>query len=292
MTSIWNTIFAPGLFSYSFVVHAWVAASAIAVLAALVGFFVNLRGEAFVAHAVPRGAFAGAAGAFLIGVNSILGLSVFAILMALGMGLMRRRSHNGVITALALVTALGLGDLFLTVGNTYAPEVFALLFGQLLGISGSEMVAISVLSVCLVGVIAVVYRPLLLASTVPDFAAARGVSLTAMNVTFTLLVALAASLTVPVVGALLAFSLMIGPAAAGWYLAKTPWGAMVYSVGIALGTVWVAIVIGYDSSLPIGFLVAGLSLLAYMVARAINWFRRRPAGEAAVVAPGSGALAR
>ncbi|MHB1527447.1 MAG: metal ABC transporter permease [Candidatus Dormibacteria bacterium] len=273
MAGFLHTIFAPGLFTYPFAVHAWVAASAIAVLAALVGFFVNLRGESFVAHAVPRGAFAGAAGAFLVGVNSILGLSVFAIAMGLGMGLMRRRSHNGVITALALVTALGLGDLFLTIGNAYAPEVFALLFGQLLGVSGSEMVAIAVLSVVLVGVIAAVYRPLLLASTVPEFAASRGVSLTAMNVTFTLLVALAASLTVPVVGALLAFSLMIGPAAAGWYLARTPWGAMLYSVGIALGVVWLSIVIGYDSSLPIGFLVAAFCLAAYIVARGIHWAR-------------------
>lgn len=279
MASLLDQIFAPGLFTYPFAVHAWVAASAIAVLAALVGFFVNLRGEAFVAHAVPRGAFAGAAAAFLVGVNSILGLSVFAIAMALGMGLMRRRSHNGVITALALVTALGLGDLFLTIGNAYAPEVFALLFGQLLGVSGAEMVAITLLSVLLIAVIAVVYRPLLLASTVPEFAASRGVSLTAMNVTFTLLVALAASLTVPVVGALLAFSLMIGPAAAGWYLAKTPWGAMLYSVGIALVAVWLSIVIGYDTSLPIGFLVSALCLGAYIGARGVHWARRRRPAE-------------
>ncbi|RIV20947.1 metal ABC transporter permease [Alicyclobacillaceae bacterium I2511] len=274
MTNLWQHIFEPGLFTYPFLIHAWISASAVAIISPLIGFFVNLRGESFVAHAVPRGAFAGAAAAFLVGANSILGLSVFALAMALSMGFMRRHSQNGVITALTLVMALGLGDLFLTIGNTYAPEVFALLFGQLLGVSASETMAITVLSVVLVIVVGIVFRPLLLSSTVPEFAAARGVSLTAMNLTFAVLVALDASLTVPVVGALLAFSLMIGPAAAGGYLAKSPWGAMGYAIAVALGSVWIAIIIGYDTSLPIGFLVASLSLVAYVVARLIHMARK------------------
>ncbi|MCY0907680.1 MAG: metal ABC transporter permease [Sulfobacillus thermotolerans] len=119
------------------------------------------------------------------------------------------------------------------------------------------------------------FRPLLLSSAVPEFAAARGVSLTTMNVVFTVLVALAASLTVPVVGALLAFSLMIGPAAAGWYLGKSPSQAMAYAVLVALGSVWISIVIGYDTSLPVGFLVATFCMLAYGGARWIHSARNR-----------------
>src|SRR6202021_4325810 len=63
--------------------NAWESASIVAVVAGVVGFFIVLRGSAFAAHALPNGAFAGAAGASLIGVDAIIGLAVFSILGAL-----------------------------------------------------------------------------------------------------------------------------------------------------------------------------------------------------------------
>jgi zinc/manganese transport system permease protein len=70
-------------------VNAWVTASIVAVIAGVVGFFVVLRGAAFVADAVPQGAFAGAAGAAgaaLLGINTLIGLAVFALAGSLGIG--------------------------------------------------------------------------------------------------------------------------------------------------------------------------------------------------------------
>ena len=122
-----------------FMVNAWTVASIVAVVAGLVGFFVVLRGSAFVAHAVPNGSFAGAAGASLIGINTLVGLGVFSLLGALGIGLLGRRGRHDVVTALALVLMLGLGSLFLSLSVEYAPEVYSLLFGEVLGISSNEV---------------------------------------------------------------------------------------------------------------------------------------------------------
>ncbi len=94
-----------------FMVNAWEVSSVVAVVAGLVGFFVVLRGSAFVAHAVPNGSFAGAAGASLIGINTLIGLGAFSLLGALGIGLLGRRGRHDVVTALALVMMLGLGSL-------------------------------------------------------------------------------------------------------------------------------------------------------------------------------------
>src|ERR1700685_3348941 len=95
-------------------VNAWIVASIVAVVAGVVGFFVVLRGAAFVADAVPQGAFAGAAGASLIGVNTLVALSVFALAGALGIGWLGRHGRRDVATALTLVLMLGLGALFLS----------------------------------------------------------------------------------------------------------------------------------------------------------------------------------
>src|ERR1017187_5369396 len=122
-----------------FMVNAWTVASIVAVVAGLVGFFTVLRGSAFVAHAIPNGSFAGAAGASLIGINTIVGFGVFALLGALGIGVLGRPGRHDVATALALVVMLGLGALFVSLNVEYAPETFSLLFGEILGVSSSQL---------------------------------------------------------------------------------------------------------------------------------------------------------
>src|SRR5271170_2769576 len=122
-----------------FMVNAWLVASIVAVVAGVVGFFTVLRGSAFVAHAIPNGSFAGAAAASLVGVSTLLGLGIAAVISALGIGWLGRRGRHDVATALALVVMLGLGALFLSLSVEYAPEVYSLLFGEILGISSSQL---------------------------------------------------------------------------------------------------------------------------------------------------------
>src|ERR1700751_4662010 len=145
-----------------FMVNTWIVATLVAVVGGAVGFFVVLRGSSFVAHAVPSGSFAGAAAASLVRVTTLLGPGVFAIGGALGIGLLGRRGRHDVATALTLVFMLGLGALFLSFSAAYAPEVYSLLFGEVLGISENQVgPTIALAVVCLV-VLGVLYRRLLL----------------------------------------------------------------------------------------------------------------------------------
>src|ERR1039458_696731 len=122
-----------------FMVNAWIVATIVAVVAGVVGFFVVLRGSAFPAHAIPNGAFAGGAGANLVGVNPLVGLAAFSLLAALGIGSLGRRGRHDVVTALALVMMLALGALFLSRSTQYEPEIYSLLFGEVLGVSTAEL---------------------------------------------------------------------------------------------------------------------------------------------------------
>ena len=70
---------------------------------------------------------------------------------------------------------LGLGALFLSFSTEYAPEIYALLFGEVLGVSTSEVLPVAILAAGCVAAIAVLYRPLLLSSVMPELAEARGV---------------------------------------------------------------------------------------------------------------------
>lgn len=247
----------------NFMINAWEAGTLVAIVAGVVGFFAVLRGAAFAAHAIPNSAFAGAAGASLIGLNPIVGLAAFSLLGAFMITGLGRRARLDVATALAIVMLLGLGALFLSLTTEYAPEVYSLLFGEILGVSTDELLPTAVIgTVCIVGII-VLYRPLMLSTVLPDVAEARGVTSGRMDVLFLIIVAMATTMAVPVVGSLLIFSLLISPAAAASSLASKPFAAMALSVLIALATIWTAIALSYLWNLPIGFLVGSLGVVAY-----------------------------
>lgn len=260
-----------------FMVDAWVVAGIVSVIAGAVGFFVVLRGSAFPAHAIPNSAFAGAAAAALLGVAPLLGMATAAVLTALVIASLGRRGRQDVATALALVLMLALGTVFLSRTGEYEQQLFALLFGEVLGVSTSSLLPVAVLAVACVLSLAVLYRPLLLSSVVPEVGAARGVSPALTEAAFLVVLALATAMTVPVVGALLIFSLMIGPPSAARALTDRPRTAVGLSVVLALVTAWSAIAMSYASDWPIGFFVGVLGAAWYGFGRV--WTRSTVRGE-------------
>jgi zinc/manganese transport system permease protein len=263
-----------------FMVNAWITASMVAVIAGVVGFFVVLRGAAFVADAVPQGAFAGAAGASLLGINTLVGLAVFALVGSLGIGWLSRRGRRDVATALILVMMLGLGALFLSFTVEYSSEIFSLLFGEVLGVSTNEILPIALLGIACMLAIGALYRPLLLSSLAPESAAARGIRLSWVELAFLVIVGVATSMTLPVVGALLIFSLMIGPPAAARSLTSNPAVAIVLSVALALATVWIAIAAAFETNWPIGFFVGVGGAVCYAAGRLLSALRGSLAARA------------
>ncbi|HWE57316.1 MAG TPA: metal ABC transporter permease [Acidimicrobiales bacterium] len=246
--------------------NTWTAATIVAVVAGAVGFFVVARGLAFAAHALPNGAFAGAAGATLVGASPLLGLGLFSVGGALSIGALGRRARHDVATALTIVAMLGLGSLFLTLRPVYAPAVSALLFGQLFGVSNGALIASWALgAVCLVA-LGTLYRPLLFSSLAPDVGAARGIRPQLLDAAFLILIALVTTTAVPIVGALLVFSLLIAPAAAARRLVDRPGPALAWGVVLALLLVWVAVAVSYETNLPPGFLVGGGGAVMYALA--------------------------
>ena len=214
-----------------FMLNTWVVATVIAVVAGCVGFFVVLRGATFAAHALPLGAFPGAAAADLLGVDALWGLFVFALAGVIGIAQFGRRQRNDVATALTLIALLGFGTLCLSLSGHYAQGVYGLLFGQVIGVSATDIPPVLAASVIVVAVIGLCFRPLLLSSVSADLGAAGGIPAARMNLLFLTVLALATAMALPVVGALLVFSLMVGPASAARAFTSRPVPAMTLSVG-------------------------------------------------------------
>lgn len=256
-----------GLFTDTFMLHAWISGTIVAVLCAFVGFFVVIKGNSFASHALPQAGFSGGAGAVLLNINPIYGLSLFVVGGALLIGFFSKKERNDIITALCLVAVLGTGALFLGLSNKYAAGAYALLFGQIVGVSYEQVFQTAILGViCILGII-FLYRPLLLTSVSKDLAESRGIHVRLIEMIFMVVLGLVSAVTVPVVGALLCFSLLIVPTAASVYITSNPRKVIILSLTFSVVTVWISLVFAYYSEWPIGFFVSIIGGIIYLISR-------------------------
>jgi zinc/manganese transport system permease protein len=262
----------PNFFSalaYPYLQNALAGGLIVAVLAAFVGYFVVLRGAAFATHALSQIGFAGAAGAVLIGAEPVLGLILFSLLGAAGLGALSLRSRaDDAGTALLLVASLGTGALFLGLASGFSSNVVALLFGTIVGVDRAQVALTAGAAACALALLAAVGRPLLFATIARDAARAAGVPVVALDFAFLGIVALAAAVTVPIVGTLLVFSLTLGPAAAALQVTTRP--ALAFPLAIAFGgaAVGAGTALAYETDWPVGFFIAAIALGEYLAARA------------------------
>lgn len=261
---------------YAFMQHAYLAGAIVAIVAGVVGYFVVLRGLSFAGHALSHIGFAGATGAVVLGVNPIFGLLAFTVGSAVGMGILGKRIHGrDVAIGIVLAWTLGLGVLFLSLYTGYATEAYALLFGEILGISLRDVLVTLIAGVITLLAVIVLYRPLLFASFDDEVAEARGVPVRFLTIAFMVILALAVSEAVQVVGVLLIFALLVTPAAIAERLTPRPARAIAISVVLALAFTWVGLFVAYYLPYPVSFFITTLAFASYVLVRLGAFMRQQ-----------------
>ena len=260
------------LFQYEFMVHAFEAGTVVALVAGAIGYFVVLRSSAFAAHALSHIGFAGATGAVVLYLNPIAGLLAFTLGAGVTIGALGSRLRGRDVTiGIVLAWTLGLGVLFISLYRGYATEAYALLFGQILGISAGDVAVTLVMGALTLVLLVVVYRPLLFSSVDEELAAARGVPVTALSMAFMAILAVAVTEAVQVVGVLLIFALIVTPAAIVVRLTCRPRTAILLSVGLALLFTWAGLAISYYSPHPVSFFITSLAFASYLAVRLLSY---------------------
>jgi zinc/manganese transport system permease protein len=192
---------------------------------------------------------------------------LMTLLAGVSMGLLGERlQQRDVAIGIVLAMSLGLGLLFLNFFTAYATEVTALLFGNVLAIEGTTVWSLLWLAILASAALAAVARPLLFASLQPELAEAKGVSLRLISVLFLAVVALGVAECAQIVGVLLVFALMVGPAAAAQRLTTRFWSGIALSVVLALAEAWLGLVLGYATDWPASFWITALSSTIYLLA--------------------------
>jgi len=253
------------MFQYDFMVNAFAAAGIVAVASGMIGYFLVLRSQTFAGHALSHVGFAGATGAVLFGLPPLWGLIGMTLLAGIGMGALGGRLEGrDVAIGIMLSFSLALGLLFLHFYTAYATQVTALMFGNVLGVDRGTLAILGISALVAIGLLLAIARPLIFASLQPEVAEARGVSLRLVSILFLAIVALAVAECAQIVGVLLVFTLMVGPAATAQRITARLGAGVATSMLFALVAAWLGITLAFYTDWPTSFWIAALSGSGYL----------------------------
>lgn len=266
------------LLGLPFVQSALVACAVLGLVAGALAPLIVARGMAFAVHGTAELAFTGGAAALLVGIGVGLGAVAGAVAAGLVFGLLglRQRERDSVI-GVVLAFGLGLGVLLLALYSGRASNKFGLLTGSIVSVDSTNLVTLAVVGTIVLGTLAVLYRPLLFASTDPEVALARGVPVRVLSVVFAVLIGLTTALAVPIVGAILVLSVMIAPGAAAARVTADPLRATLLAVAIAELALVGGTVLSLAPGLPVSGYVAAIAFACYVACRLIGRLRGRAA---------------
>jgi len=196
------------LLAQPFAQHALLAAALVAVSCGPIGPFVVTRGMSFAVHGTAELAFTGAAVGLIVADNPVAGalagsLVVAALIATLGARPRERDSAIGTI----LASGMGIGVLLLGFYRGFATAATNILFGNIFGVSGGQLLILVAIGVVVVAAMAIWCRPLLFASIDPEAAEARGVPVRRLGLVFLIVLALTVTGAAQVVGTLLVLNL-------------------------------------------------------------------------------------
>jgi zinc/manganese transport system permease protein len=280
MGHLLRAVFEPGFFTSAPVHVALLAGGVVALVSGIVGTFTVMRGQSYAGHALGDISATGGSASFLIGISPLWGFAGTSVVAAGVMDMIgvRRPRGRDLATGIVRGAGLGLAALFLywdTTRTSTSGAPVTILFGSIFTIGSSMIPVIAVFSLVAVGIVAVLYRPLLLSSVSTDLAVVRGVPVRIAGALCLAAIALAVSLSAITIGAILSTALLVGPAATALRLTSRPGLMLTWSAVIGVAATWLGVLLAYDSyywpptgrGWPVSFFVVVLILIFYLLAQ-------------------------
>ena len=254
-------------FQYEFMQRALVGGALAAIICAVVGTWVVLRGLAFMGDALAHGVLPGIALAFLWGFDLTVGALASAALMVAGINLVNRRGKLREDTGIGLlfVGMLALGVVIISRAPTFSNELTGFLFGNVLGVTSGDLRAQAVAAVLAIVLATLLYRPFLALAFNPDKSELLGLRPRLANLALLALIAVAVVSSFRAVGTLLVFGLLVAPPAAASLLVRRVPTMMATAAVLGVVSVGAGLVLSYHYDTAAGATMAGVAVLVFFV---------------------------
>nr|WP_034542469.1 metal ABC transporter permease [Companilactobacillus nodensis] len=253
--------------------RAFIASTFIAITAGLVGVFVVSRNMSFLSHTLSEIGFAGASFGILIGISPLAGMILFTMVSSVAVGSLSSESSRREASISAISSLfIGLGILFLSLSSESSSYATNILFGSIVGISSKEVHQLMILSLVVIVIFIVFYKPLAFDSFDHIGARSAGLPTRMLSIAFLVTLALSVSIGAQIVGSLLVFILLTLPGATAKYLVHSVPKLIMVSVGLSLAGVWLGLYLAFVTNWPVTFFISAFEVIAYFLGLTYkNW---------------------
>lgn len=268
---------------FEFFIRALLAAAIVGLVCAVVGSYMVLRGLAFMGDAVSHSAFPGVVAAYLLKGPFYIGAAIAAVGTALAIGWVSRRGNLRGDTTIGVLFAgmFALGIFLFSLIPNYVGDLFGFLFGQVLGIGTSDLIALAVLAVMVLAIVGLLWKELLYATFDPLGAAAAGLPVGRLDYLFLALIALTIVISLQAVGIILVVAMLVTPAATAQLVTKSFGRLVAVAIVIGIASPIVGLYLSYWANAASGATIVLVETGLFLVA--ITWrtvsvaIRPRPA---------------
>lgn len=262
------------MFSYTFMQYAFIAGTIIAIICGIISFFVIIRRLSFASHALGHISLTGASGAVLLNLSAMTGQLIINLIAGILMGAFGDKiKKNDIAIGIVLTFFLGLGTYFLFLYQSgYSGSVMSILVGNILTVTIEQIYMLLALAIFTIILLAIIARPLFISSIDPIFAESKKVPNKLISILLFVCIAITVSMACQVVGILLVFSLLIGPAAIATQWVDGFYKPIFLSTTISTITVWAGIVAAYYIDIPVSFFITSTICALYLISIAKNRF--------------------
>ena len=248
----------------------------VACTCAIAGTFVVLRGLAFVGDALAHGVLPGIATAMLLGFSGIIGAAVGAAVMMGGVSVVSRQFRLSGDTAIGLlfVGMLALGVMITSRSSSFVGDLAHILFGELLGITTTDL-AWQFIALVIVGIIAFVgRRPFLLLSVDDGLARTSGFSARLFHNVMLAMVAITVIASFQTVGTLLVLGMLIAPAATGSLFARRIESMMLIAALVGSLSTYIGLLVSYHYDLAAGASIVLTAVVIFAISATAKEIRK------------------
>ena len=268
---------------YPFMVRGLLASLMVGTLCAVVGTYVVLRGMAFFGDALAHAILPGVAAAYLLEINLFWGALSMGLLTAVGIGYLSQRGQVKEDTAIGVIFAacLALGVALLSTVQTYSVDLTHILFGNVLGVSNTDLWLTAGLGLFVLLVVVFLYKELLVISFDPILASTLHLPLNALHYLLLVLIALTVVVSLQTVGVALMVAMLVTPAATAYLLTRRLWHMMIVGAAIgaasSVGGLYLSFTINIPSGAAVVLVCTAFFILAFLLAprRGVIWTWRR-----------------
>lgn len=201
------------LFQYEFMRNAIIAAILASVVCGIIGTYIVVKKIVFISGGISHASFGGVGLGYLIGINPLITAIPFAVLSAVSVGIINRKTKINEDAIIGVIWSVGmaLGLIFISLKQGYAPDLFSYLFGSILTVTHSDLILMSILDVIIITIVYLFYKEFLSISFDEEFSTVVGVPTNALYLLLLSMVALSIIVLIRIAGIILVLALLTMP---------------------------------------------------------------------------------